>query len=62
MENYQKISKWKNKAGNRCQECRQLIDSKEDNFMLATYWKIKKKADEHHFCSLKCLKQWIKED
>ncbi len=61
MQHYKKISKWKDKTL-KCKQCRKNVDIKQDYFVLSAHWKIKKKADEHTFCSLKCLRNWAKED
>ncbi len=62
IQHYQKITKWKTKAGNRCRHCRQEVDEKKDYFTLKAHWKIKKKADEYTFCSINCVREWAKED
>lgn len=62
MQHYQKITKWKTKAGKKCKNCRKQINTSDNYFVLTAYWKIKRKPDEHYFCSLKCLRQWAKED
>ncbi|MBI4153268.1 hypothetical protein HY497_01980 [Candidatus Woesearchaeota archaeon] len=41
-----------------CQTCRSPVNKTKDYFMLEAYWSIKRKADKHMFCSLKCMKQW----
>lgn len=61
MQHYKKISDWKDKS-NKCKQCRKQIEDKQDYFVLKAYWKIKKKPDEHTFCSLNCLRTWAKED
>ncbi len=41
-----------------CQECRGRVDTTKDYFTLEAHWSIKRKADKHTYCSLKCMKQW----
>jgi len=62
MQHYKRISKWKTKTTQKCRFCRKVVDTNVDYFVLRAHWKIKKKPDEHCFCSLKCLKNWTKED
>tara|TARA_Y100000034_G_C6909547_1_gene423495 strand:- start:5446 stop:5637 length:192 start_codon:yes stop_codon:yes gene_type:complete len=62
MQHYKKISKWKDKVGHKCRNCRKVIDEKLDYFELTAHWKIKRKADANSFCSLKCLREWAKDE
>ena len=43
-----------------CQNCGNKINVEKDYFVLEAYWKIKRKADKHSFCSLKCLTAWAR--
>ena len=45
----------------KCSHCSSNVNRKSDYFELKAYWKIKGKADNKIFCSLKCLNNWTQE-
>jgi hypothetical protein len=62
MKHFVKIEPgaFKSQKPSNCQVCNRPIEKETDHFTLDAHWKIKRKADTLHFCSLKCLGKWTR--
>ncbi len=63
MKHFQIIEKkWKSTEKKKCIQCGKEVTDSMNHFLVQAHWVIKKKPDNHYFCSTTCLGKWCADD